>query len=280
MSPFVIVKTYRSISWIGVKGQLDKTIFTGRMKVMYELLERLAVFQVVIEVIQVIFGAGLCFGALKWRRGSLTTTAAIWGLLLGFSLGFSIVYSGDGDIGILLMTCGLGAVVFPILTYIVAGVNRFVLGFLFGTKFIALITTVMFKEGAMDFEVALILPFVCGAFVGLIMMAWVQMRVLPFVLCCTFIGASDIAPTVSEWVSRIGYTATGDISYLFDPVDLLFALFKIELTDTVTLITMTALLIIGSITQINNLKAQGIPSSTPIIGFEVPRSENGKIEIR
>ena len=144
---------------------------------MYELLERLAVFQVVIEVIQVIFGAGLCFGALKWRRGSLTTTAAIWGLLLGFSLGFSIVYSGGGDIGILLMTCGLGAVVFPILTYTIAGVNRFVLGFLFGTKFVALITTVLFKEGAMDFEVALILPFACGAFVGLIMrLSWQMTR--------------------------------------------------------------------------------------------------------
>lgn len=246
---------------------------------MYEFLERLAAFQIVTEVIQVIFGAGLCFGALKWRKGSLTTTAIIWGLVLGFSLGLSITYAGDGDVGVLLITCGLGAVVFPILTYTVAGVNRFVLGFLFGTKFIALITTAMFKEGAMDFDVAFMIPYVCGAFIGLCMMAWVQMRVLPFILCSTFVGASEIAPTISEWVNRIGYSTTGDISYLIDPVDLLFSLFKIELTDTVTLITMTVLLIVGCAIQLNSLKEQGIPYSTPIIGFEAPRSKNGKIEI-
>ena len=63
-----------------------------------------------------------------------------------FLLGFAIVNSGAGDMGILLMTCGLGAVAFPILTYTVTDVNRFVLGFLFGTKFVALITTVMFSK--------------------------------------------------------------------------------------------------------------------------------------
>lgn len=243
------------------------------------MLERLAVFQIVTEVIQVIFGAGLCFGALKWRRGSLTTTAVIWGLALGFSLGFSIIYAGDGDLNVLLITCGLGALIFPILTYTVAGVNRFVLGFMFGTKFVAMITTVMFKEGTMDFEMAFMIPFLCGMLIGLIMMVWVQMRVLPFVLCCTFIGASDIAPTVSEWVNRISYSISGDISYLFDPIDLLFSLFKIELTDAVTLFVMIVLLIIGCAIQLNDLKVRGISYATPIIGFEVPRSENGKIEV-
>lgn len=244
---------------------------------MYEFLERLAIFQIVTEVIQVIFGAGLCFGALKWRKGSLTTAAVVWGLALGFSLGLSIVSSGNGDWEILLITCGLGALIFPILTYTVAGVNRFILGFLFGTKFIAMLTTVLFREGMIDFDIAFMLPLVCGALIGLIMMAWVQMRVLPFVLCCTFIGASDIAPTVSEWVNRIGYSVTGDISFLFNPVDLLFSLFKIELTDTMTLVTMTLLLILGCTIQLNRLKAQGISYSTPLIGFEAPRSENGKI---
>ena len=51
---------------------------------MEEILARLLVFQIVIDLISVTVGAGLCFGALKWRRGLLTTTAIAWGLFLGF----------------------------------------------------------------------------------------------------------------------------------------------------------------------------------------------------
>ena len=50
---------------------------------MEEILARLLAFQIVIDLISVTVGAGLCFGALKWRRGLLTTTAIAWGLFLG-----------------------------------------------------------------------------------------------------------------------------------------------------------------------------------------------------
>lgn len=42
---------------------------------MGEILSRLLVFQIVLDLISVTVSAGLCFGALKWRRGLLMTTA-------------------------------------------------------------------------------------------------------------------------------------------------------------------------------------------------------------
>ena len=49
----------------------------------WEVIEFLASNIVILEVLTditgVIIGAGLCFGALKWRRGTLTTTAIGWG---------------------------------------------------------------------------------------------------------------------------------------------------------------------------------------------------------
>ena len=45
---------------------------------MEKLLENIAVFQIATELFKVTLGAGLCFGALKWRRGLLTTTAIGW----------------------------------------------------------------------------------------------------------------------------------------------------------------------------------------------------------
>lgn len=225
----------------------------------------------------VTLGAGLCFGALKWRRGLLTTTAIGWGAVLGLLLGNFYVSASNGSYETILIFAGLGALIFPIMTYSIPGVNRFVLGFLVGAKLFGMFTTVMLKNGSLDAKVALMLPFVAGTLIGLVLMAWIQMRVSAFVISCSFVGAADIAPIISEWFNRIMYSTTGDISYLFDPIDLLFALFKIELTDEVTLYSLLILLALGCWSQLKRLKSMGIACSTPLIGFEVPREENGKI---
>lgn len=246
---------------------------------MENVLGNLAVYQFVTELIKVTLGAGLCFGALKWRRGLLTMTAIGWGAILGIAVATIFGSISNGDIEMLLVFAAIGAIIFPILTYTVAGVNRFVLGFLVGVKIFFMFTTVMWKEGYMDGSEIVFLPLVMGTILGLALMAWTKMRVSAFVISCSFIGASDIAPVISEWYNRIMYSFTGDMSYLFDPLDLLFALFKIELTDAVTLISLIVFLAFGCCSQLKRLHNMGIPYSTPIIGFEVPKEENGRINI-
>lgn len=240
---------------------------------MEEIASRLLIFQVVIDLIKVTVGAGLCFGALKWRRGLLTTTAIYWGLFLGLMIALLL----GGEIETIIIFALIGLIVLPILTYTIPGVNRFVLGFLVSSKLFFMLTTALVKAGDMGIESAVVVPLIAGTIVGLILMAWTQVRVSAFVLGCTFIGASEIAPVISEWINRVGFAITGDYYYLFDPVDLLFSLFKIELTDKWTLIAMILLMIWGGYKQINNLKANDIPLDTPLIGFESPRSENGKL---
>lgn len=244
---------------------------------MEEIIARLLTFQFIGDLIDVIFGAGLCFGALKWRRRSLTWTAIIWGFVLGLWLGNAMTPFFGESIEIILISALLGVIIFPIMTHNIPGVNRFVLGFIFGTKFTVMITTAMFKDGAMDLISTFTAPILIGTLIGLLMMAWIQMRVLPFVLCCTFVGASNIAPTIVEWINRGLFVATGDISILIDPIDLIFALFKIELTDSITLAVMTILVAVGCVVQLNNLSNRGISYDTPIIGFEVSPSDNGKV---
>ena len=91
------------------------------MEFFERLLMNLAVFQIVTEIIQATIGVGLCFGALKWRKGLLTTTAIGWGFVLGIVFAFIF---GDilGEIGAL--TCvAIGVLVMPLLTYTV-WINR------------------------------------------------------------------------------------------------------------------------------------------------------------
>ena len=129
----------------------------------------------------------------------------------------------------------------------------------------------------MALDDAILTPVIVGAIVGLFLMAWTRMRVSAFVLSCSFLGASEIAPVVSEWINRILYSTTGNYRYLFDPIDIMFALLRIELTDTWMLIAMIVFMTWGGYKQIQNLKANNIALDTPIIGFEVPKSDNGKI---
>ena len=218
---------------------------------MGEILSRLLVFQIVFDLISVTVGAGLCFGALKWRRGLLTTTAIAWGFFLGLVAAIFIAEAA-GEVGAVLCIL-IGTVSLPILTYTSPAVNRFVLGFLVSNKLFFMVATPLAKDGTIGIEEAILVPLVAGTVVGIGLMAWTRMRVSAFVLGCTFVGASQIAPIVSEWANRILFGITGDPTFLFDPIDLIFALFKIELTDWWTLGAMVVLMGLGAYKQIKNM---------------------------
>lgn len=241
---------------------------------MGDIIARLLIFQIVIDLISATVGAGLCFGALKWHRGLLTTTAIAWGFFLGL-IAAMFVGEAAGEVGAILCIL-VGTIDLPILTYTSPAVNRFVLGFLVGNKLLFMVTTPLAKGGTIGIEEAIMIPLVLGAVVGIALMAWTKVRVSAFVLGCTFIGASQIAPIVSEWANRILYGLTGDIGYLFDPVDLIFALFKIELTDWWTLGAMVVFMGLGAYKQIKNMKEKGIPLDMPLVVFE-SNSHNGRI---
>ena len=243
---------------------------------MEKLFANIAAFQIATELFKVILGAGLCFGALKWRRGLLTTTAIGWGVVLGIT--FWYIFSSEDSPEIFVISVAIGAVLFPTLTYIIPGINRFVLGYLVGMKLFTMVASVLLKQGSITIELAFVMPLIAGTLIGLVLMAWIQMRISAVVIGCSFIGASEIAPVISEWWNRVGYALTGDSSYLFDPIDLLFALFKIELTDKVTLISLVMLLVFGCSYQLMWLHDLGIPYSTPVIGFEVAREDDGEME--
>lgn len=233
-------------------------------------------FQIVIDLFRATIGAGICYGALKWKRGLIASTSIYWGLFIGLLISLFL----DVEIEVLAISCFIGAIVFPILTFTVPGINRFVLGYLVGYKLCFMLMTVLLKERIIDANYLFSVPLLVGVSVGLCLMAWTKIKVSAFVLCCAFIGASEIAPIISEWINRIAFSITGDYRFLIDPIDILFALFKIELTDIWSLLSMVILMGISIYTQIKRLKDNNIPLNTPIIGFDVPREDNGKIYIR
>lgn len=240
-------------------------------------LEGLIAYEIVFQVIDLAFGAWICFGALKWRKGLLTKVALCWGFILGvlFGILFSLMTYEDYPFFLSML---VGVIIFPILTYTVPSVNRFTLGFVVITKLAFMCTTVMWKNGGMDLDEMFIYAAIAGIIAGLIFAAWTQMAVGPFVLACAFLGASEVAPIISKWINQILFSISGDVSYLFDPLDFLFSLLKIELTDFWTLLAMAVLMFFGIKKQLNSVKAQGYSYNTPVIAYETSNpQENGKI---
>ena len=235
---------------------------------MYDFLTYVAVFQIVTDIYDVLVGSALVYGALKWRKGLLSTTAIYWGLVLGVLSGSMITYSFEINYGVILITLLLGGIIFPILTYRIPAVNRFVLGFIVSMKMLYMLTTYLFKNGSVDLDIAILLPLIVATLLGVIFMLLRQLSVLPFALGCVFIGASQVAPTVVKYINQIIFGITKDYSLLFDPVDFLFALFKIELTDVWTLLVMIIFMCIGVPLQLKYIKQQGYDYDTPVIAFE------------
>lgn len=248
---------------------------------MGDFLAYVAIFQIVADIFDLLLGSTLIFGALKWRKGLLTTTAFYWGLVLGLISGFLLTYMLDGNYIVLIVSVIVGAILLPILTYTVPAVNRFILGFIVTMKLLYMLTTYLFKEGNIEWEVALLMPLLVATILGIIFMVLRRLSVLPFAIACVFLGASQVAPTIAKYINQFIFGITHDVSLLFDPLDFIFALFKIELTDGWTLIVLIILMCIGIPFQLNYIKQQGYDYDTPVIAFETnDPNMHGKIVSR
>lgn len=245
---------------------------------MYNFFAYITIFQILTDIYDLIIGSALVFGALKWRKGLLAQTALYWGVVLGFFSGFLISFLFDIDLLFIIVTVLIGAVIFPILTYSIPAVNRFVLGFLVIMKIFYMVTTILYKNGMIEIEMAVVIPLIFATIQGIVFMLLHQLSVLPFALGCVFLGASQVAPTIAKYVNQIKFGITHDYSLLFNPVDFAFALCKIELTDEWTLLFMIILMFIGLPFQLRFIKQQGYTYDTPIIAFETDDPDmHGKI---
>ena len=242
---------------------------------MYGFFSNIAIYQIVTSIIGAIFGAFLYFGPLKWRKGLLTTTAIGWGAVLGLLVGTLLT---QRDPSVWIVSTLVGVILLPILTYKVPAVNRFILGYVVFEKLGFMLSTELARNGYIQIEMAVVMPIAIGVVVGIILMAWTKIRIGAFSCGVVFLGSVNLATNISKIINQIHFGITGDIRILLDPVDIIFAMFGIELTDKWTLVAMVFLMIIGVYRHVKILKAEGFSLDTPVIAYETnDPSKHGKI---
>lgn len=227
-------------------------------------LENIIGLKLLSDVFSAIFGAWICFGALKWRKGLITTIAMYWGLFLGLFVGTMLAMNTYDPTSILVAPV-VGLIILPIAVYKVPAVNRFIIGFIVAMKIVFMITTVLMKAGEMSISTALMVPLIVGTIAGVILMLWTQFSIGSYIIATSFIGAAQAAPSVSNIINYIEAGFTGEIWW--DPYDILFALFKIELTDFWTLVILIIMLAWACVYTYKHITAV-IPPNTPLIVYE------------
>lgn len=237
-----------------------------------EFLEGIIGAKIATDLFSAFFGAWICFGALKWRKGLMTTIATYWGLFLGLTLGIMLTINLDNPIWLPICVV-VGVILVPILTFKVPAVNRFIVGFIVAMKITFMITTVSMKNGDMSIVEALMIPLLIGTLVGIVLMLWTQLSVGTYVIATSFLGAAQTAPSISDIINYVESGITGDIWW--DPYDVLFAYFKIELTDFWTLVVLIIMMVIAIVFTYKKITAV-IPPNTPMIVYEKTKKGDSK----
>ena len=104
------------------------------MEAIETFITNIIIYKIISDLIAVTVGAGVCFGATKWPRGLLTTTAIGWGFFLGIFSAFILSNIVGVNITMIIVCILIGVIALPIMTYAVPGVNRFMLGFIVANK--------------------------------------------------------------------------------------------------------------------------------------------------
>lgn len=205
----------------------------------YDVLKIICYVVDFLIVLQIITSAVMCLYGYKWSKGLI----AIMSTYIGFTLGGIIAY--------FLLNIGVGygclwivpicTISFAISAYTVVWINHFSAGYLVVIKICYMILYTLMDNGVMDTNITflLIMPLVIGFVAGIIICAVYNNYVV--IMCLSFIGATELIPKLFDLINKTLFVATGDIGFIFDPIDFILEIFGI---DTISLWEVIGILVV------------------------------------
>lgn len=228
------------------------------------LFENLGTFLFIWWITGLVMDTLIVVRGLAWRRGLMTATALYWGIAIGALLPFLMGAEAGGIIlGILI-----GAVAFPILTYTVPGVNRFVLGFIVTLKLTGMIALNLMMYNGLPLANAIGYSMLASIISACVFMALVSMPASGYIVATAFLGAVGLSTKIQDIFSGLQYTFTGNMSLLFDPASLIFAVLGIDYADMQRIAIIVVCMGIGGYFQYRKLIDEGYTPGTPMIAYE------------
>lgn len=258
---------------------------------------------IALNLLQTAVGAGLCFAPIKWQKGLITAMSIKLGMLAGGILATIItIYLFDSEASgvprsvaykyieyipaFFVISVILGAIIMPVLTYTVSKINRFVLGYIVGSKLTIIFTVGAIHDGLdeignylfngnlnIEIIIVMLMPVIIGSIFGIILASLDKFKISAYVVACSYIGASECAPNIEKYLGYIKAFLTGDIGAAIDPIDMIFSSYNIELNSMTTFVIIIILMGISSYYKIKSLLNQGYSLDTNIALLETEEGE-------
>lgn len=189
-------------------------------------METISLFVNIYIVIQTVTSAVMCVYGYKWSKGLIAVMASYVGIGIGvFICAFLISNGMSPAVTILIPICGG---VFSKLAYDIIALNHFLAGFLLAVKVGFMIFMKMFEYSIIDdFSYIFIFPIIIGVFAGVQSCKYFSKYIL--IACVAFIGATEFVPRLFELINGTLFLATGDLSFIFDPISFLLSLIGITI---------------------------------------------------
>lgn len=230
-----------------------------------QIYEIVAVVFNILLGLRVVTSAIMCVYSCKWRKGLIATTSIYIGVGLAVIVLAMLMESRIMDIEPAFILSAIIPFLFPIMAYKWIWLNHFLIGFLVANKLLFMIIYRLMENGVIDtdFATLMIVPIIAGIIVGVIISCIFTYRAV--LLCMVYIGAVDLVLSISDIISKGLFVATSDISYVFDPEDIVLKFFGVEIPSGTEIVFILIVGIASFILQKNQLDRSGIDLSDYVI---------------
>lgn len=225
-------------------------------------MEIIFIFANLFIVVQTVTSAVMCVYGYKWSKGLIAVMSSYVGVAFGAALSMILIDEGVGlEIFIIVP---IFAVAFSKLAYEIVALNHFLAGFLLAVKISFMILTKMYEYSMIESsELLFILPILIGVIAG--MAAYRKFNKYIHIACIAFVGVTEFIPKLFELLNRSLFVATGDISFIFDPISFILSLFGIEVPSGGEVLCILVFGVISFCYQKNKVDKLGLDFSQKIV---------------
>lgn len=183
----------------------------------------------VFAVVRMLTSAIMCVYGYKWSKGLIATMSLYTGVALGgivFLLGMKMGAPIDTIIIVPIIASGFSAAAYKNVI-----LNHFMAGFLLAVKvsFMVILKLVEHLRIGSEFTI-FVVPVIIGITAGLLVCIKYNNYIL--IACAAYIGVTEFVPSVFSFLNKTMFVATGDISFIFDPVSFILSLFGITIPSS------------------------------------------------
>lgn len=189
-------------------------------------MEGFIIFYNIFVIIQSFCSGVMCVYGYKWSRKLIAIMSGYIGILFGAIVVY-FDFSTSGNLGSILLL-PIFYLAFIVLAYKSVRLNQFCAAYLLTLKISFMVLYALMDADIIEDDALALLTV--PVFLGLILSAIIFNRLKNRIvlLCLAFIGAIEVVPKVVSLFNGTLFAATGDLGFIFDPVDFLLSKLGIE----------------------------------------------------